>query len=105
MVLINKLGIRDPDKIAEAESVFITQRVQTLKAVNRELSEPAVFVKIHRHLFRDLYTWVGEQRTVDIGKLGGGGFSPVKQLNVRVPEASRRYEFAVPMAQLYTTRD
>lgn len=105
MVLINKLGIQDPDKLAEAEAVFTTQRVQTLKVLNRELFEPAVFAKIHRHLFQDLYTWAGEQRTVDIGKPGGGGFSPVKHLGVRMPETSRRFEFAVPMAQLYRIRD
>ena len=105
MVLINKLGIRDPDALAAAEVAATAQRAQTLKVLNRELFKPEVFAKIHRHLFQDLYTWAGEHRTVDIGKPGGGGFAPVKHLGVLVPDASDRFRGAVPMAQLYRIRD
>lgn len=41
--------------------------------------DPAHWKAIHRQIFQDVYEWVGEFRTVDIGK-GGHGFAPESQL-------------------------
>lgn len=105
MVLINKLGLRDPVELALAEVRTTTLRFSTLRVTNRELHDPAVFSKIHRHLFEDLYSWAGEHRTVDIGKEGGGGFAPAKHLAVLVPDAMDRFRAALPLPQLRRIRD
>ena len=105
MVLINKLGLRDPDSLAAAEVAATTGRAQSLRVTDRELHDPAVLAKIHRHLFQDLYEWAGRHRTVDIGKEGGGGFAPAKHLAVLVPDAMDRFRAALPMPQLRRIRD
>lgn len=70
-VLINKLGIRDADQLAEAERRVVFLRAVTLEA--RPLNVDATFDRlraIHYYLFQDLYAWAGEVRTVDIAKEG-----------------------------------
>lgn len=70
--LSNKLGITDPEMLAEAEFRLVSIReVQASRS-----SIPGNFglghlQKFHHFLFRDVYTWAGKTRTVDISKPGG----------------------------------
>ena len=67
--LVNKLGIRNEDKLAEIEA-----QITFAKAVM--LEETPIdddfgfehFKKIHEFLLCDLYEWAGQVRTVDISK-------------------------------------
>lgn len=66
-VLINKLDIRDDDKLSEAEKVITDLSLDEI-----EFSSPPYdleyFQNIHRQLFGDIYEWAGEIRTLDISK-------------------------------------
>lgn len=66
-VLCNRLNIRDDDELAIAERDF-----SELAASQLEFSLPPydlTFLKqIHHLLFRDVYEWAGELRTLDISK-------------------------------------
>lgn len=68
-VLINKLGIKDANKLAIAERKLTTGRLVDLH------NNPIVgefdlkhFQKIHKYIFQDLYEWAGKIRSLDIGK-------------------------------------
>lgn len=68
-VLVNKLNIRDNEKLYEAERKITAFRLQEL------IKEPVDgnfdlkhLCDIHRYIFQDIYTWAGELRTVDIAK-------------------------------------
>ena len=68
-VLINKKGIRDANKLYQAEIEYTGARLVELQ------QNPMVgkfdlkhLCKIHKHIFQDLYTWAGKIRTIDIGK-------------------------------------
>ena len=67
--LINKLGIRDEEKLAEIEA-----QITFAKTVMLE-ENPIIgdfdfehFKRIHGFLLCDLYEWAGQIRTVDISK-------------------------------------
>lgn len=66
-VLINKLDIKEDDKLAEAEKVL-----SDLSLDDIEFSPPPYnldyFQSIHLQLFSDIYEWAGKIRTVDISK-------------------------------------
>ena len=71
-VLINKLNIRDERELADNEAKLTPQRLG-------ELREKSNLVKstfdlnhlkdIHKHIFQDIYEWVGGIRTVGMHKL------------------------------------
>ncbi|GAA2604079.1 Fic/DOC family protein [Paractinoplanes durhamensis] len=69
--LINKLGLTDANKLADAEFRLVSIRdVQAARA-----SIPGDFglshlQEFHRFLFRDVYEWAGQTRRVDISKPG-----------------------------------
>lgn len=68
-VLINKLNIKDANQLFEAEKELTSIRL-------RELQEAPIKGKfdfnhlkaIHKYIFQDLYSWAGQERTVEIGK-------------------------------------
>ena len=66
--LINKLDIRDPGLLEDAERrlVFIRMR-EDLPLPSRDLTY-AGFKAIHRHLFQDVYEWAGEERAYTTGR-------------------------------------
>lgn len=67
-VLINKLDIRDADTLEKAESDFLIIAVQNLKNSNFKIRKIQDCLKIHKHLFSELYSWAGKLRTIDIYK-------------------------------------
>lgn len=68
-VLRNLLGATDPAKLAEQERVITMRRVFELE---RNPIDGAFDFDhhraLHRHIFKDVYEWAGEPRTVDMGK-------------------------------------
>ena len=68
-VLENLLGIRDEEILENAERELTEIAVQDLG-----FSEPpydyAYLKLIHKTLFTDIYSWAGEERTVDLTKQG-----------------------------------
>ncbi|MCI8513836.1 MAG: cell filamentation protein Fic [Lachnospiraceae bacterium] len=68
-VLINKLHIRDKNRLRDAEKKLVNLRVFDL--IERPAKGGFDFAhlqKIHGYLFQDLYDWAGKIRTVDIAK-------------------------------------
>ncbi|MCD8373668.1 MAG: Fic family protein [Oscillospiraceae bacterium] len=68
-VLINKLGIRDRDKLHSFE------RRLTMLRLSELLDRPIIgkfdlehLKRIHGYIFQDIYEWAGQLRTVDIAK-------------------------------------
>lgn len=68
-VLRNRLGITDAAELARAEAELTALRLIELRtdppAGDFDLAH---LQAIHRHIFRDVYDWAGELRTVSIGK-------------------------------------
>ncbi len=66
-VLINKFNIRDEVILEEAEKEFTL-----IAAVDIEFQSPPYdfqyLCNLHKNLFRDLFEWAGELRTIDISK-------------------------------------
>lgn len=76
-VLINKLDIRDLDKLHEVERKLTNLRIMELieNPIDGEY-DLAHLMKIHYYIFQDIYDWAGKVRTVDIAK--GNMFCNVK---------------------------
>jgi cell filamentation protein len=69
--LANKLGITDPDVLAVAEFRLVSIRdVQAARASIPGNFGLAHLQKFHHFLFRDVYSWAGKTRTVDISNPG-----------------------------------
>lgn len=64
-VLKNKLGLRSNELLSEAEAEAAFTAMRTLPPV--EISATGIR-DIHRHLFRDVYEWAGDYRTINISK-------------------------------------
>ncbi|MFV0889030.1 Fic/DOC family protein [Metapseudomonas otitidis] len=83
-VLRNRLGLTDGDALSEAE-----RTLSSIAASNIEFIAPPYDVvalkRIHQQLFRDVYDWAGELRTVDISK-GNTHFCNVSRIE---PEAEK----------------
>lgn len=65
--LVNKLGIRDEEKLAEVEAQITFAKAVMLEEnpINDDFDFEN-FKKIHKFLLCDLYEWAGQVRTVDI---------------------------------------
>jgi cell filamentation protein len=83
-VLRNRLGIQDDEQLLRAERDF-----SELAASQIEFSLPpydlAYLTRLHQSLFRDIYEWAGEIRTLDISK-GDTRFCNVNRID---PEATK----------------
>lgn len=66
-VLKNRLNLTDASELNEVEAEIAAVRAQTLEP-QFERFDAARFRQIHRQLFRDIYDWAGEYRTIDISK-------------------------------------
>ena len=70
-VLINKLDIRDGNKLYEYEKRIVSLKLLALQMQgitgNFNMQH---FISIHKYLFEDIYDWAGKIRNVDISKKG-----------------------------------
>jgi cell filamentation protein len=61
--LVNKLDIRDPVLLEQAERAITSRRAREGLPTGADCRSYEGFKAIHRHLFQDLYAWAGEERT------------------------------------------
>lgn len=70
-VLINKLDLRDSDRLKAFEEEIVRERAaEQLPSGRLTVTH---FCSVHRHLFQDVYDWAGRLRTVRIVR-GGSMF-------------------------------
>nr|WP_325198970.1 Fic family protein [uncultured Oscillibacter sp.] len=82
-MLINKLDIRDGQKLAQVEADITKLRISQWEL--NPLADTFDFTHykaIHTHLFSDLYSWAGQVRTVDLSKRGTR-FCPAQEIETR----------------------
>jgi cell filamentation protein len=70
-VLKNLLGLLDAGKLAKLERRLTAARAD--EGLPQGALDYAHYKAIHRHLFRDIYEWAGQVRTVNLAK-GGSSF-------------------------------
>jgi cell filamentation protein len=77
-VLRNRLGITDPERLAQVEADLSLAALQELEVRglpgNYDLEH---LLSFHREIFGDVYPWAGELRTVSIAKPGALFASPL----------------------------
>ncbi len=67
--LINKLEIEDSKALNEAEREITTLRISQIREQPRKGDFDLNHLqKTHRYIFRDIYSWAGQLRTVNIAK-------------------------------------
>ncbi|MCX7381319.1 MAG: Fic family protein [Alphaproteobacteria bacterium] len=88
-ILKNALGITDPDELDLMERRLV--RVRLDEGVPGGEFDLAHLRAIHRHLFRDIYAWAGEIRTVEIAK-GGHQFQFSPYIVTGMNDVHRRLE-------------
>lgn len=97
-VLINKLNIKDSNKLDKAESDFVSLAISQLKNSDFEVDSIFDFLEIHKRLFSALYEWAGKPRTIDIYKaeplLGGRSVDYVFASYIDTALADLQKEFA-----------
>ena len=85
-VLRNRLDIRHPENLDEAERTFVTKRL--LEEVPNGSFDLKHLRSIHKHLFQDIYEWAGELRQVDIAK--SDWFLPYDRIEMGVNDVHKR---------------
>lgn len=98
-VLVNKLGIRDQALLDAAERQATRTRLAGLKLSDKQLYETSAVGRVHQHLFQDLYTWAGQQRTVNISK-SSTAFLSASQIEMGLQEVVRQLRSNAPLADL-----
>jgi cell filamentation protein len=82
-VLKNKLGIKNQNKLDDAETLLLADTYihffELLKE-NKVKFDLSLLFSIHKYFFETLYTWAGQIRTVDISK-DGMLFAPIKYID------------------------
>jgi cell filamentation protein len=85
-VLRNVLGITDPDELDRVEAALVALRTNELSFTPMDGNFDLAHLRaIHRHLFKDVYPWAGELRTVDITK-GDTRFASCEQIESYAPQ-------------------
>jgi len=107
-ILRNRVGARTLDELQNAENDLVEARLIELRETPGLLGDRSYdlrfFRAIHRQLFRDVYDWAGEDRTVGLEK-GDESFCPPGSINqpmAHVAEEIHRLELlkTVPEADL-----
>lgn len=75
-VLKNIPQIMDAESLVFFESSAVATRLQELATTPIHVEFANDLLKIHQHLFQDVYTWAGQPRRVEISK-GGRQFLPM----------------------------
>jgi fido (protein-threonine AMPylation protein) len=78
-VLVNKLGLRGAAALDAAERLFTDTRIEEGMPTRASRPTYAGFKSIHQHLFQDLYSWAGQERTYTTGR-GPTPFAPPEQI-------------------------
>jgi cell filamentation protein len=79
-VLKNRLGIADAVTLEQAEADVVAIRAYELSQTPLKGNFDLKHLRaIHKYLFRDVYEWAGELRTIDISK-GGNSFAHYRYL-------------------------
>lgn len=73
-VLYNLADIQDEKILVLYESLKVTKRVEELFDNPIKIKDSNSLLKIHKHLFQDVYKWAGQVRTVNISKDGNPFF-------------------------------
>ncbi|MEC9357485.1 MAG: Fic family protein [Pseudomonadota bacterium] len=81
LVLANKLGITNPEEMAEAELVLLEKIYDDVLVENLPVRALTVgdLKTWHRHWLGNVYTWAGEERSVNLSK-GGFMFAAAAQI-------------------------
>ena len=69
-LLRNLADIKDEKVLLAFESLKVTKRVEELIENPLKIKDSNSLLKIHHHLFQDVYEWAGQVRTVNISKDG-----------------------------------
>lgn len=69
-VLHNLANIDDEKILLAFESLKVSKRVEELYQNPIQITDSYTLLKIHFHLFQDVYKWAGQLRTVNISKDG-----------------------------------
>jgi cell filamentation protein len=69
-ILYNLANIKDERILLAFESLKVSQRLEELFENPLKIKDSSVLIKIHFHLFQDVYPWAGKVRTVNISKDG-----------------------------------
>ena len=69
--LINKLGIKDDEKLKEFEAAVTFAKASELETQPiSDAFDVEHYKAIHKFLFEDIYDWAGEYRTINMSKKG-----------------------------------
>ncbi len=79
-ILRNLANITDSDDLLFFESGAVAKRIQELYEKPIKIKGADSLLKIHKHLFQDVYSWAGEKRKVEISK-AGKQFFPTTHFN------------------------
>ena len=69
-VLRNLPNIEDEKVLLAYESLKVSNRIEELFDNPIRIVDSSALLKIHKHLFQDLYVWAGEKRIIEISKDG-----------------------------------
>lgn len=69
-VLRNLPNIEDEKVLLAYESLKVSNRIEELFDNPITIVDSSALLKIHHHLFQDVYEWAGEKRRVEISKEG-----------------------------------
>lgn len=69
-LLRNLADIKDEKVLLAFESLKVAKRVEELIENPLKVEDSNTLLKIHHHLFQDVYEWAGQVRTVNISKDG-----------------------------------
>ena len=67
-VLINKLGITDPELLKQAEADIVIVRLKEILESQNFTYGYESYLKLHQQMFQDIYPFAGELRKIDMQK-------------------------------------
>ena len=67
-VLINKLGIKDPELLKQAEADIVIVRLKEILESEDFTYGYESYLKLHQQMFQDIYPFAGELRKIDMQK-------------------------------------
>jgi cell filamentation protein len=113
-LLKNLQDITDPDVLLFVESSAVIKRLHELHKNPIKIKDSSSLLKIHHHLFQDIYAWAGKVRTVNISKDGkpffnGERFEKAFQYldglisEYRILKNKNRHEIAKKLAEILDT--